>query len=121
MISQTNAMSAPENPFAPPKADLEGGAPNERLSPEVEARAMEMLGKLRARAGLVSFAVFWPLSAGVLMLGVGLIWGLIVGSVVGGALSRAYVKARRHAMIARVCRTLGINRGAFSPDKYLID
>ena len=109
-----------ENPFAPPKADLEGG-PVERLSPEMEARAMEMLGKLRARTGAISFAVIWPLCTAVLMLGLGLIWALIVGSVIGAALSRAYVKARRRAMVESVCRALGVRPGSFNPDQYLID
>jgi hypothetical protein len=119
-------MADPTNPYAPPAAPDDpwyaGPAPA-RLAPDVEARAMELLGKLRSRTVARSFAVGWMASMGGLMavVGMGLIPALIVGSLLGGAISKAYCRWRRPALAEKVCRQLGIDPRAFAPDRYLID
>jgi hypothetical protein len=122
-----------ENPYAPPRADINqppspsavagstsSGAPAEQLPPELEARAMQLLGQMRSRATGVAFGISWAGSILVLFFVVGLIPGLIVGAILGGVISKAYVKSQTPALVEKVSRQLGIKPGLFNPDRYLI-
>ena len=122
------------NPYAPPNANLENpwaGAPRDAgfasapvapLSPEVEMRAMAELGQRRAKARNRAFVIGWPACTIVLVLvGVGVILAAILGSAIAGAITKVYMRSRNRALADEVCRDLGINPAAFSPERYLID
>jgi hypothetical protein len=118
-----------QNPYEPPKADIvvgpdspaatfvDGGS---SLPPELEAKAMELLGRKRSSAGGISFAVAWLLWTPVLWLVTSVVPALIIGGALAGAISRVYVKARTQAYIRQVSAKLGIPPGAFRPERYLI-
>ena len=117
-----------QNPYEPPKAEIaagsssgsglaDGGAP---LPPELEAKAMELLGHMRSRSAGASFAVAWAICIAVLVLFMGLLLAFIVGAAIAGAISRYHVKSRTHVFVDRVSAQLGIPPGAFRPERYLI-
>ena len=122
------------NPYTPPKANVENQTPVAKradaaaagpvapLSPELEMRAMAELGKRRASVRNRTLAITLPSSAIVLMvIGLGFIPAMIVGSALGGVLTKVYMKRRNRSLANDVCRALGINPLAFNPERYLID
>jgi hypothetical protein len=116
------------NPYEPPKADLgrasapppSGLSPGHALAPELEMKAMALLGRKRSSAGTISFCVAWAASAPLLLMLVGFAPALIGGAVLAGAISKVYVKSRTEAFVARVSDELGIPPGAFRPERFLI-
>jgi hypothetical protein len=120
------------DPYRPPKANLNAGEgdsfapgvlrPEERLSPEVEMRAMAELGKRRAKTRNRTFAIAWPVcTAGLMLVGLGLIPAGLIGSALAGLATKGYMKSRNRALADAVARDLGVNPLAFSPERYLID
>src|SRR5215468_4000311 len=112
------------NPYEAPQADRagkapqteEGGAtPPPELPPELEMKAMELLGRKRSRATGASFAVMWAVCTGVLALVTGLVWAAIAGGILAGVISKFYVSDQTPRYIERVSAELGIPPGAFRP------
>ena len=121
-----------DNPYAPPATDMDspvapivgasaGAGDQTHLSPELEMKAMEMLGQRRSRAGVRSFGVAWGICIVALIFVTGLVPALIVGSIIAGAISKVYVKSHKQAMVDAVAAELGIRPGLFAPDRYLLD
>jgi len=116
------------NPYEAPEADVGGGAspqpgaegPPSQLSPELEMRAMALLGHMRSRATGVSFAVSWAVCTGLLALVTGLVWAAIVGGILAGVISRAWVAGQTPQFVERVSAELGIPPGTFKPEQYLL-
>ena len=116
-----------QNPYEPPKADIGGQSSSaselpavQPLAADVEAKAMELLGRMRSRSAGASFAVAWAICIAVLVLFVGLLLAFIIGAAIAGAISRYHVKARTQVFVDRVSAQLGIPPGAFRPERYLI-
>jgi len=85
-------------------------------------RAMAELGKRRASVRNRTLAITLPFSAAVLIvIGLGFIPATIADSALGGLLTKVYMKRRNRSLADDVCRDLGINPLAFSPERYLID
>jgi hypothetical protein len=109
------------DPYAPPKSNDDAPHTAGPISPDLEMEAVRVLGKMRVRAGSWAFAVGWFASTACLMLiGLGLIPAALLGALAGGGISRSYVSWRKPAMVDAVSRELGIPRGLFNPDKYLL-
>jgi hypothetical protein len=117
-----------QNPYEPPKSDIVAGAfssgsglaAGQALPPDIEAKAMELLGRKRSRAAGISFAVAWAVCTPMLLLVTGLLLALIIGGALAGAISKLYVKSSTQAFVTQVSRELGIPPGAFRPERYLI-
>lgn len=112
-----------QNPYEPPKADIGVGSSSgsgQPLPADVEAKAMELLGRKRSSAAGISFAVAWAVCTPLLLLVTGLLLALIIGGVAAGAISKLYVKSRTQAYVTQVSQELGIPPGAFRPERYLI-
>jgi hypothetical protein len=114
------------NPYEAPQADISsGGAPGlseatSSLPPEVELKAMELLGRKRSLSTGASFAVSWAACIAVLMFVTGLVWAFIVGGALAGVISRSFVRARTPRLVAEVCAELGLRPGSFRPERYLL-
>ena len=116
------------NPYEAPHADIQtaGAAPpglsdgTSSLPPEVELKAMALLGHKRSRSTGASFAVAWAASIAVLMFVTGLLWAFIVGGALAGVISRAWVRSRTPRLVAEVCAELGLPPGSFQPERYLL-
>ena len=116
------------NPYEAPNADITGVASSvpglsdgmSSLPPEVELRAMALLGHKRSRSTGASFAIAWAACIAVLMFVTGLIWAFFVGAALAGVISRAYVRSRTPALVAAVCKELGLPPGSFRPERYLL-
>jgi uncharacterized membrane protein len=117
-----------QNPYEPPKADIGAGASSsgsglaagQLLPPDVEAKAMELLGRKRSSAGGISFAVAWAVCTPTLLLVTGVLLALIIGGTLAGAISKLWVQSRTQAYVTQVSQELGIPAGAFRPERYLI-
>jgi hypothetical protein len=117
-----------QNPYEPPKAEVVAGSSSGSglayngppLAPDLEAKAMELLGRMRSRSAGASFAVAWAICIAVLVLFMGLLLAFIVGAAMAGAISRYHVKSRTQVFVDRVSAQLGIPAGAFQPQRYLI-
>lgn len=118
----TNPYEAPRaeigNAATAPLPGLSDGA--SLLPPEVELRAMTLLGQKRSRTAGASFAVAWAACSGVLIFVTGVAWAFIVGGILAGVISRAYVGSRTPALVAQVCDELGLPLGSFRPEQYLL-
>jgi hypothetical protein len=116
------------NPYEAPRADITGGAPPSpgaaqpvaELSPELEMKAMELLGRKRSRSTGASFAVSWAVCTGVLALVTGLFWAVVIGGALAGVISKAYVAGQTPRLVEQVSSELGIPPGAFKPERYLL-
>jgi len=118
------------NPYEAPQADIGGGAGAQAsaagaaakpLPPELEMKAMELLGQKRSRLTGISFAVAGAVCVGILTLLLGLLLALIVGGALAGIIARAFVKSKTEALADEVCAELGLPRGSFRPDtRYLL-
>ena len=111
------------NPYEAPQADITGGAASPAaapLPPDLEMKAMELLGRKRSRVTGISFAVSGAVCVGLLALVLGLLLAFIVGGAIGGAIARAYVGSQTERLVAEVCAELGIPPGSFKPETYLL-
>ena len=116
------------NPYEAPRADSTGGpsppqgadSPAIELPPELEMKAMELLGQKRSRSTGASFAVSWAACTAVLFLVTGLVWAVIIGGVLAGVISKAYVARQTPRLVEEISAELGIPPGAFRPERYLI-
>jgi hypothetical protein len=90
------------------------------LPPEVELRAMELLGRKRSRLTGTSFAIAGAICVAALAFVTGLLWAFVVGGAIAGAISKAYVRSRTALLVAEVCAELGIPPGSFKPEGYLL-
>jgi len=120
------------NPYEAPQADIDRGngatAPplpglsdgTSSLPPEVELRAMALLGHKRSRTAGASFAVAWAACIALLIFVTGLAWAFIVGGILAGVISRVYVVSRTAVLVAQVCDELGLPPGSCRPEQYLL-
>ena len=117
-----------QNPYEPPKAEIGAGSPSpasgatagQPLPAELEAKAMELLGRLRSSSAGISFGIAFGISTALLLLVTGLLLALIFGGIIGGAISKLWVKSRTDVFVHRVSEELGIPPGVFRPERYLI-
>lgn len=87
-----------------------------------ELLAMAEVGRLRARAGGRSFGVSWvATTGGLLVLGTGFLPALFLGTVIGGAIAKAYVSARTSAIITAVCQKYDLPEIALLREMYIVD
>lgn len=115
------------NPYEAPQADIggaatpQGSAAARPLPPDVEMKAMELLGRKRSRLTGISFAVAGAVCVGLLALVLGLLLAFIVGGAIAGAIARGYVKSQTERLADEVCAELGLPPGSFRPDtSYLL-
>jgi hypothetical protein len=119
----TNPYEAPrseigEGSTAPPLPGLSDGTSS--LPPEVDLRAMALLGQKRSRSAGASFAVAWAVCIGLLIFVTGVAWAFVVGGILAGVISRAWVQSKTAALVAEVCDELGLPPGSFRPEQYLL-
>lgn len=115
------------NPYEAPKAEAgeaspQPGAEGEAtvLTPELEMKAMALLGQKRSASAGISFVVAWLVCTPILGLMTGLVWAAVAGAILAGIISKSWVASQTPHLVYRVAKQLGIPKGAFRPEKYLL-
>jgi hypothetical protein len=116
------------NPYEAPKADVAGEASPQAgaeglaaaLTPELEMRAMALLGQKRSRSAGISFFVSWAVGTPILAMVTGLVWAAVAAAILAGIISKSWVASQTPHLVDQVSAELGIPKGAFRPEQYLL-